>query len=114
FTPEGWATGRERRAHAFDRSGQRLFIVDDQGSLIVSQRRGGAWEPLARVTAAIPTMPTAAPWPALAANGARDEIYLTDPVSRQLVVLDSGTGAVLARRDLGYTPSGLAWLGITR
>ncbi|MBL8350827.1 MAG: hypothetical protein JNL87_10970 [Burkholderiaceae bacterium] len=114
FTPEGWATGRVRRAHGFDRSGQRFFIVDDQGTLTVAQRQGGSWVNLARVAGAIPAMPTAAPWPAIAANGARDEVYHTDPVARQLVVVDSTTGAVVTRRDLGYTPSGLAWLGINR
>ncbi len=114
FTPEGWATGRVRRAHGFDRSGQRFFILDDQGTLIVAQRQGTGWANLARVAGAIPTMPTAAPWPAIAANGARDEVYITDPVARQLVVVNSTTGAVVTRRDLGYAPAGLAWLGITR
>ncbi len=114
FVPEGWVDGRVQRAHGFDRSGQRLFVLDDQGTLIVSQRLAGGWAPLARVPAAVPAMPAAAPWPALAANGAKDELYLTDPVARQLVVINSATGAVTARRDLGYTPSALAWLGITR
>ena len=114
FTPDGWTTGRVRRAHSFDRSGQRFFILDDQGTLTVSQWQAGAWTKLSRVTGAIPAMPAAAPWPALAANGARDEIYLTDPVARQLVVVNSNTGAVVTRRDLGYSPSALAWLGITR
>lgn len=114
FTPQGWATGNVRRAHGFDRSGQRLFIVDNQGTLIVAQHQGGAWANLSRVTAAIPLMPTAAPWPAIVANGAKDEVYITDPVAKQLVVVNSVTGAVVTRRDLGYVPSALAWLGITR
>jgi hypothetical protein len=29
-------------------------------------------------------------------------------------VVNSLTGAVTARRNVGYTPSALAWLGITR
>jgi hypothetical protein len=114
FNPEGWATGRVRRAHGFDRSGQRFFVLDDQGTLIGAQRQGGAWTNLSRVAGVVPAMPSAAPWPAIATNGARDELYITDPVARQLVVVNSSTGAVLARRDLGYVPSGLAWLGITR
>lgn len=113
FVPQGWETGRVRRAHGFDRSGQRFFILDDQGTLIVAQRSGGGWSNLARVSAAIPAMPSAAPWPALIANGAKDEIYLTDPVAKQLVVINSSTGAVISRRDLGFIPSAAAWLGIT-
>lgn len=114
FTPQGWATGRVRRAHGFDRSGQRFFILDDQGTLIVAQRQGTGWADLARVTGAIPAMPASSPWPVIAANGARDEIYLTDPVAKQLVVVNSSSGAVVARRDLGYAPALVAWLGITR
>ena len=59
-------------------------------------------------------MPTAAPWPAIVANGARDELYITDPVARQLVVVDSHDGRVITRRELGYVPSAITWTGITR
>jgi hypothetical protein len=114
FVPQGWETGRLRRAHGFDRTGQRFFILDDQGALIVAQRQGGAWANLARVAAAIPTMPAAAPWPAIVANGARDQVYITDPVARQLVVINSVTGAIVERRTLGFSPSAAAWIGITR
>ncbi|MFN4115994.1 MAG: hypothetical protein ACK4F7_05765, partial [Inhella sp.] len=69
---------------------------------------------LARVSGAIPAMPSAAPWPLIVANGAKDELYLTDPVARQLVVINSQTGAVITRRELGFIPSSAAWLGITR
>ncbi|MFT3666412.1 hypothetical protein [Piscinibacter sp.] len=114
FVPEGWATGRVRRAHGFDRSGQRFFVLDDQGTLTVARWQDGAWTNLARVAGAIPAMPAAAPWPAFTANGAKDEVYLTDPVARQLVTVNSLTGAVVSRRDLGFTPAAAAWVGITR
>lgn len=114
FVPQGWESGRLRRAHGFDRSGQRFFILDDQGTLIAAQRSGGGWSHLARVSAAIPVMPSAAPWPVIVANGAKDELYLTDPVARQLVVINSQTGAVISRRELGFIPSTAAWLGIHR
>lgn len=112
--PPGWGEGRQRRAHVFDRSGSRLFLLDDQGSLSVLQRQGNAWAPLARLSGVLAAMPAAAPWPALAANGAKDEIYLSDPQGRQLLVLDARTGATLARHALGYVPAALAWTGITR
>jgi len=114
FNPEGWTSGRVRRAHGFDRSGQRFFIVDDQGTLIVAQRQGTGWANLTRVTGAIPVMPAAAPWPVIVANGARDEVYITDPIARQLVVVNSLTGTVQTRRDLGYVPAAMTWLGIVR
>lgn len=114
FVPQGWTTGRLRRAHTFDRSGNRFFVLDDQGTLTVAQRAGAGWTTAARLPGTVPAMPAAAPWPAFAANGARDEVYLTDPVARQLIVLNAATGAVIERRNLGFAPRALAWLGITR
>jgi hypothetical protein len=114
FVPQAWEAGRVRRAHAFDRSGQRFFILDDQGTLTVTQRNGGAWTHLTRISGAVSRMPAAAPWPVITANGAKDEIYLTDPEGRQIVVINSQTGAIAARRDLGFIPSNAVWLGITR
>lgn len=110
--PEGWTEGRVRRAHGFDRSGQRFYLLDDEGSLSVLQHGAAGWTGAARVTGVIPAMPDAAPWPAIVANGARDEIYVTDPVAQQLVVVNAVTGAVLTRHPLGYVPAGAVWLGI--
>lgn len=114
LVPDGWEAGRIRRAHGFDRSGQRFHVLDDLGTLYVLERRGAGWVTLARTAQAVPAMPTAAPWPAIQANGARDEVYLTDPQARQLVSVDPATGAVRSRQDLGYVPGGLTWLGIVR
>lgn len=111
---QGWEPGSIRRAHGFDRSGQRFFVLDHQGTLVLTQRQGNAWVAVARVPGVVPSMPGAAPWPAFTANGARDEVYLSDPVARQLVVINATTGAVIARRELGFVPAGLAWVGITR
>lgn len=113
-TPTGWGSGRIRRAHAFDRSGTRFYLLDDQGTLVVLQRQGTAWNTVARIPAAIPAMPAEAPWPTITTNGARDEIYVTDPVARQLVVINSQTSAIVARQNLGYVPSYALWMGIAR
>lgn len=112
--PKDWDEGRVRRAHAFDRSGTRLFLLDDLGTLTVMQRQGNAWVNVARLPAAIATMPTAAPWPGMVANGAKDEIYLSDPQASQLLVLDSSKAELKARRALGYVPAALTWTGISR
>lgn len=114
ITPAGWTTGSVQRAHGFDRSGNRFYILDNSGNLTVMARTGNTWTTAATIASAVPAMPTAAPWPAIAANGARDEIYITDPVARQLIVLDTRTSAVTARRDLGYAPSNALWVGIPR
>jgi hypothetical protein len=114
IVPTGWAEGNLRRAHGMDRSGNRFYILDDKGTLIVMAREGNAWTTVTRIASAIPSMPTAAPWPTITTNGARDEVYVTDPVARQLVVLNSQTSTVVARRDLGYVPSNALWMGINR
>jgi len=112
--PQGWEVGRVSRAHGFDRSGQRFYLLDDQGTLTVMQWQTGGWVTAARVPGVIPSMPAASPWPSIIANGARDVVYLTDPQAKQLVVVAADTGAVLQRLNLGFAPSGAAWLGIVR
>lgn len=112
--PNGWTVGTVRRAHGFDRSGSRFYILDNFGTLTVLERQGSSWVNASRITGAVPVMPTAAPWPVITANGARDEVYITDPVAQQLVVLNISTNSISARHNLGYTPSNAVWLGIKR
>ena len=114
LVPQGWESGRVRRAHAFDRSGQRFHIVDDLGTLYILQRDGATWATRARLPGVIPAMPTAAPWPALVACGSRDALFLTDPLGRRLLTLDPEAGTVRSSVPLAYVPGGLAWLGIAR
>ena len=108
----GWTTGRQRRAHGFDREGHHFFVLDDQGTLHVLARGTSGWATEAAITGAIPAMPAAAPFPAFTANEARDEVYLSDPTARQIVVVDAHAHTVARRINLDFTPTYLAWLGI--
>ena len=110
----GWDNGRVLRAFAFDRSGTRFAVVDNQGALRMVVRQSNAWVLGPVVTGVVPNMPAAAPWPAIVANGAKDEFYITDPVAKELVTVNSQTGAVVRRTALGFTPSAMTWTGITR
>ena len=114
LTLPGWDNGRVRRAHAFDRSGSRFAVLDDQGALRMVTRQSNAWVAGPVVAGVVPSMPTAAPQPAIVANGAKDEFYVTDPVAKQLITVNSQTGAVVSRTALGFTPSAITWTGITR
>jgi len=114
ITIDGWSEGRLRRAHAFDRSGRQLFILDNAGHLHVLEFASGAWRVKKRLDAVIANMPTAAPFPAFAVNGAKDEAYLTDPLGKALVAIDTARLEIAGRSSLGYTPSAIAWTGITR
>jgi len=80
----------------------------------VLERGVSGWTTVKSIAAAIPSMPTAAPFPALVANEARDEVYLSDPNARQLVVVNTATQTVARRASLDFRPSYLAWLGIAR
>lgn len=110
----GLESGRVRRAHAMDRSGTRFAVIDDLGHLRMAVRQNGAWVAGPVVSGVVPVMPTAAPWPTIVANGAKDVFYVTDPVAKQLVSIHSQTGAVLSRAALGFVPSAITWTGITR
>ena len=59
-------------------------------------------------------MPTAAPFPMIVANEAKDEVYVSDPNGSQLVVIDVARQEVKQRVALGFKPSYLAWTGIAR
>ncbi len=110
--PEGWAAGTTRRAHGFDRQG-RLLILDNHGTLYTLQFSQGRWTTIKRTENFI-ELPDAAPWPTLAASGAEDRVYMTDPRQRQLLRVDSQTHQVEHREQLDFSPAGLSWLGITR
>lgn len=110
----GWGTGSVRRAHAIDRQGSRFAVLDNTGSLRMTVREGSAWVAGPVVNSVVPAMPAAAPWPSIVANGAKDQFYITDPVARQLVTVNSQTGAVVSRTALGFMPSSITWIGIGR
>jgi hypothetical protein len=114
ITINGWIDGRLRRAHGFDRAGRYFFVLDDAGTLHVLERGASGWATRKSIAAAIPAMPTAAPFPAFVANEARDEVYLSDPGARQLVVVNTGSLEVKRRANLDFRPTYLAWLGIVR
>jgi hypothetical protein len=114
ITINGWEPGTVQRASGFDRTGNRFYIVDSKGNLSILQRQGTTWSNTTRIAGLIPSMPTAAPWPAISANGAKDEIYFTDPVARQLVHFNTATASVSVRRDLSFVPATALWVGISR
>ncbi len=111
---DGWGEGRLRRAHGWNRQGTRFFVLDDRGSLFVLEFANGAWRTIKRIDGVIAEMPTAAPFPAFVANGAKDEAYFTDPKGRALVTVNTATLEIGARTALDFVPSALAWVGITR
>jgi hypothetical protein len=114
ITIAGWTEGRLRRAHGFDRQGRHFFVLDDAGTLHVLEASASGWTSRKTLPGAIPAMPGAAPFPQLATNEGRDEVYLSDPSGRQLVVVNTTTLEVARRLPLDFKPTYLAWMGIKR
>lgn len=105
-----WADGRTVRGQGFDRTGSNYLVLDDQGTLhITSPARTFATR--AKV-AVVGQMPSASPFPSLVNSLTRDEVYISDPAGRQVAVVDVAGASVRKRMDMGFAPTGLAWLGI--
>jgi hypothetical protein len=107
-----WAEGRTRRAHAMDAEGRHLLILDDQGTLHVLDGNAG-WAVRATLPA-ITSMPTAAPFPAIAVNRAADRAYLSDPNGARIVVVNLDTATLGTPIALNFNPTLLTWVGIER
>lgn len=105
-----WAEGRTRRAHRFDAEGANFLVLDDEGTLHVLDAAHG-WAKRASL-AAVPTMPADAPFPSIAASGADDLAFVSDPLGRQVAVIELDQPRVARRISLDFSPTGLVWLGI--
>ncbi|WP_019561705.1 hypothetical protein [Caldimonas manganoxidans] len=63
---------------------------------------------------AIASMPTAAPFPAIAVNRAANRAYLSDPNGARIVVVDLDTATLATPIALNFNPTLLTWVGIER
>ncbi len=59
-------------------------------------------------------MPTVRPFPSIAASGAADKAFVTDPAGRSIAVIDLEKGQLGERIALDFSPTGIAWLGIAQ
>lgn len=107
----GWPAGTVRRALTVDRQG-RVLILDSTGALHTLARGASGWQSIRHTPSVVPTMPTQAPWPALAASNRSDTVFLTDPATRQLLTIDPATHQITRRDTLDFVPASLTWLGI--
>lgn len=110
ITRLNWAEGRTVRAQGFDRAGNNYAVLDDQGALHITSP-ANAFATRAKVNV-LAQMPTAAPFPSLVTSLTRDELLVSDPAARQVAVVDVPSAKVGKRLDMGFAPTGLAWLGI--
>lgn len=100
--------GIERVAHAMDAHGERFVILDNEGTLHVLDPHHG-WETEIVVTE---VASRGSDDPSIAVASAGDQLFVTDPASRRITVVDLERGEVADRIELGFAPVGLAWVGI--
>ncbi len=102
---------RIRRAHAFDRHGEHLLLLDDRGTTHVLAATNG-FTVKGQPIATVPAMPAAAPWPVFAVSQADDTVYVSDPVGRQVLAVDAANGTVSPRLTLDFVPRAMTWVGL--
>ncbi len=105
-----WADGRTQRAHSFDAAGENFLVLDDLGVLHLLDAEDH-WNVRATLNV-IDTMPTAAPFPAIAVSSAQEQAFVSDPLGRRIAVVDLHGASVVERITLTFAPTSLAWLGI--
>ncbi|MGE0314977.1 MAG: hypothetical protein AB7P21_25455 [Lautropia sp.] len=110
MTEINWASGRTRRAHAFDRDGANFLVLDDLGTIhLLDATRNWA---VRATLPAIATMPTASPFPTIAASGKEAKAFVTDPGGQRIVVVDVGLATLAAPIALGFAPMAAVWVGV--
>ena len=55
--PDGWLSGTVVRGQAFERRGQRWFVIDSLGNLTVLARGASGWSTVHRAASLLPAMP---------------------------------------------------------
>ena len=110
ISPIALPADRESAARAFDAHGENLLVLDDLGNLHLLDA-GNGWA-LRGTLPVVATMPTAAPFPAIAASRAEETAFVSDPVARDIAVIDLGTATLAERLTLDFSPAGMVWLGI--
>lgn len=111
FTRIAWTEEHRRRGFAIDGEGKNLFLLDAAGKLHIISTQN--WQSRAALDA-ISDMPTAAPFPSLAASQAEDEVYLTDVNGKRIVVVDAADARISAAYPLNFAPGRMAWLGLPK
>ncbi|RMX02976.1 hypothetical protein D8I35_17510 [Corticibacter populi] len=110
ITAINWAEGRTHRAHALDAEGENLLLLDEQGDLHILATAD--WSKRAEIDAAIADMPAAAPYPAFAASGAQDKVWLSDPQGQKLHLIHMADAELEGSIPLNFKPTGVVWLGM--
>lgn len=104
----------------FADQGNKFVLLDNIGHLTIFHYHGhlpnggAAFELVAKlplIEAHLAGLPTGARF-LLAISAADERVYVTDPITKQLITVDVRDAKVISRKQLDFTPHQITWLGI--
>lgn len=106
--------------YGFAEQGEKFVLLDNTGTLTIFNYHGHAHanesafkfaSKLALNTSNNSTLPAGSRFE-LAISASDDKVYVTNPITRQLLTVDLHDGEVVAEKQLAYIPGKVVWLGI--
>lgn len=120
--PLDWQAGDATTisGYGFAEQGEKFVLLDNTGTLTIFNYHGhahgdeNAFEFVSKValnTGTNTTLPTGSRFE-LAISASDDKVYVTNPITRQLITVDLHDAEVVAEKQLAYIPGKVVWVGI--
>lgn len=106
--------------YGFAEQGEKFVLLDNTDTLTIFNYHGHAHadesafelvSKLALHTGTDTTLPSGSRFE-LAISASDDQVYITNPITRQLITVDLHDAAVVAEKQLAYVPGKVVWVGI--
>ncbi|MCL7942453.1 hypothetical protein [Marinobacter sp. ATCH36] len=97
-------------AQGFDAHGEVFYVMGDDGKLRLFQPEN-AWTLATTIDVTDPLGEDSAS-PAIAQSAADDRLFVLNPNNQTITEIDTHDGEVVRTMDLGFSASGLVWLGL--
>jgi hypothetical protein len=103
------AAAAARSQHLIDAAGHHLAILDSTGMLHVVDTAD--WTRKGSVQA-VPSVGSGASGARLASSGDGEHLYISSPADKSVIAIDLENVEEADHYELGFIPTGLAWLGV--
>lgn len=112
--------------YGFAEQGEKFLLLDNTGALTIfnyhghehdhvhTLAEGDAFEYVTKIalnTGSNTTLPEGSSFN-LAISASDDKVYVSNPITRQVLTIDLHDGEVVAEQELNYVPGKMVWLGI--
>ncbi|CAM5225086.1 5-methyltetrahydrofolate--homocysteine methyltransferase [Alishewanella longhuensis] len=122
MTPLDWQVGTATAitGYGFAEQGEKFVLLDNTGALTIFNYHGhvhgdeSAFEFVSKLplnTGSNTTLPAGSRFE-LAISASDDKVYVTNPITRQLITVDLHDAEVVSEKQLPYVPGKMVWLGI--